>query len=144
MEIPKPIRPLLKAMSWTGDLMFRFGAKIQGRPLVRLGTVGARTGKRRTTVLGSFPAGERTDGWVVVASNGGSARHPGWAYNLVKNPGGATVDAGDGEVPVDVELLAGAERVSTWRQVVELAPGYGHYTEKTDREMPIFRLIRRS
>jgi hypothetical protein len=27
---------------------------------------------------------------------------------------------------------------------VELAPGYGRYLEQTDREMPIFRLSRRS
>jgi hypothetical protein len=29
-------------------------------------------------------------------------------------------------------------------QVVELAPGYGRYLEKTDREMSIFRLSRRT
>ena len=144
VEIPRPIRPLLKAMSGIGDLMFRLGVKIQGRPLVRLETVGARSGKQRATVLGSFPVGDRTDAWVVVASNGGSARHPGWAYNLVSNPDRATLDAGDGPVPVEVELLAGGERESTWDQVVALAPGYGRYTNKTDREMPAFRLTRRS
>jgi deazaflavin-dependent oxidoreductase (nitroreductase family) len=127
-------------MSWTGGVMFRLGVKVQGRPLIRLGTVGARTGKRRTTVLGSFPVGDKSDAWVIVASNSGSARHPGWAHNLAGNPGAATVDAGDGEVAVAVELLTGAERDSMWSEVVELAPGYGRYTEKTDREIPIFRL----
>ncbi len=123
--------------------MFRFGAKVQGRPLLRLTTKGAKSGKRRETVLGWFSDGDRDDSWFVVASNAGSARHPAWAFNLVKNPGDVLVDFGDGEFPVGTELLTGAERDSVWSQVVELAPGYGRYLKQTDREMPIFRLIRR-
>lgn len=142
-EIPKPIRPLLRAMAPIGSLMFRLGARVQGRPLLRLGTVGARTGKRRQVVLGRFPDGERSDSWVVVGSAAGSARHPGWAHNLAKNPTAATVDVGDGEMAVNVDLLEGAERESMWNQVVEMAPGYGGYTEKTDRRLPIFRLTSR-
>ncbi|HEX9863703.1 MAG TPA: nitroreductase family deazaflavin-dependent oxidoreductase [Acidimicrobiia bacterium] len=142
-EFPKALRPLMKAMGWVGSLMFRLGAKIQGRPLLRLTTKGAKSGKRRETVLAWFADGDRDDSRFVVASNGGSARHPAWAFNLVKNPGDAVVDVGDGEFPVDAELLTGAERDSVWSQVVELAPGYGRYLEQTDREMPIFRLSRR-
>jgi deazaflavin-dependent oxidoreductase (nitroreductase family) len=143
-EVPKALRPLLKSMGWIGTLMFRFGAKIQGRPLLRLTTKGAKSGKPRETVLGSFPDGVRDGSWFVVGSNGGSARHPAWAFNLAKNPGDALVDLGDGEFPVGADLLTGAERDSVWSQVVELAPGYGRYLEKTDREMPIFRLSRRT
>jgi deazaflavin-dependent oxidoreductase (nitroreductase family) len=95
-------------------------------------------------VLGWF-ADENNDGSVfVVASNAGSARHPAWAFNLARNPGEALVDLGDGDFPVEVELLTGAEREPVWSQVVELAPGYGRYLEKTDRELPIFRLSRRT
>jgi len=142
-EFPKALRPLMKAMGWIGTLMFRFGVKVQGLPLLRLTTKGARSGKRRETVLGWFADGDQDDSWFVVASNAGSARHPAWAFNLAKNPGDALVDFGDGEFPVEAESLAGAERDSVWSQVVELAPGYGRYLEKTDREMPIIRLIRR-
>lgn len=123
--------------------MFRLGIKIQGRPLLRLITVGARSGKRRQTVLGWFPDDRRPESVLVVASNAGSARHPGWAHNLVANPGQAMVDLGEGEVAVDAELLSAEERASAWAKVVELAPGYGSYTEKTDREIPIFRLTPR-
>jgi deazaflavin-dependent oxidoreductase (nitroreductase family) len=124
--------------------MFRSGAKIQGRPLLRLTTKGAKSGSRRQSVLGSFPDGAQDGSWFVVASNGGSARHPAWAFNLAKNPGDALVDLGDGEFPVEAELLTGAERDSVWSQVVELAPGYDRYLEETDRELPIFRLSRRT
>ena len=143
-EVPKALRPLIKAMGWTGSLMFRSGAKVQGRPLLRLTTKGAKSGKRRQTVLGWFADGDQDGSWFVVGSNAGSARHPAWAFNLAKNPGDVLVDLGDGEFPVEAELLIGAERDSVWSQVVELAPGYGRYLEKTDREMPIFRLSRRT
>jgi deazaflavin-dependent oxidoreductase (nitroreductase family) len=129
---------------WTGGVMFRLGMKVQGRPLLRLSTVGARSGQRRESFLGWFPSeSDRAEAWIVVASNAGSARHPGWAYNLAKYPDQARVDIGDGEIAVDVELLAGAERESIWNRVVNTAPGYGAYREKTDREIPIFRLTRR-
>jgi deazaflavin-dependent oxidoreductase (nitroreductase family) len=95
-------------------------------------------------VLGWFSDGDQDSSWFVVGSNAGSARHPAWAFNLAKNPGDVRLDLGDGEFPVEAELLAGAERDAVWSQVVELAPGYGRYLEKTDREMPIFRLSRRT
>lgn len=142
-EFPKALRVLMKGMGWTGRLMVRFGMKVQGRPLLRLITIGSKSGKRRDAVLGSFPDGDREDSWFVVGSNAGSARHPGWAFNLAKRPDGAFVDLGDGEFPARAELLTGAERASVWDQVVKLAPGYGRYLEQTDRQIPIFRLIRR-
>jgi deazaflavin-dependent oxidoreductase (nitroreductase family) len=95
-------------------------------------------------VLGSFPDGAQDGSRFVVASNGGSARHPAWAFNLANNPGDALVDLSDGEFPVEADLLTGAERDSVWSQVVELAPGYDRYLEETDRELPIFRLSRRT
>jgi len=143
VELPKFAQSLFKATSSLGDLMFRLGVKIQGRPLLRLGTVGARTGKKRTSVLGWFPDEARSESWIVVASNGGAPRHPGWAYNLAKSPASGTVELGKGEpVPVLSEMLTGAERDHAWSRIVETAPGYGRYEEKTDREIPVFRLTR--
>jgi deazaflavin-dependent oxidoreductase (nitroreductase family) len=143
VEIPKPARFLMKAFSGAGSLMFRFGMKVQGRPLLRLTTVGARTGKARRAELGWFPDDDRDDVWLVVASNAGSAAHPGWAYNLAANPDQVTVDLGEGEFPVTAEILSGDERTAAWERVVTMAPGYGAYLDKTDREMPIFKLTRR-
>ena len=141
-EMPRVLRSLMKAMGWVGTLMFRFGAKVQGRPLLRLTTKGAKTGKRRETMLGWFADGDRENSWLVVASNAGSARHPAWAFNIA-NPSDVLIDFGDGEFPVEAQLLGGAEHDSVWGQIVEIAPGYGRHLEQTDREIPIFRLNRR-
>ncbi len=144
VEIPRALRPLVKAMSGIGTLMWRFGAKVQGRPLLRLTTIGAKSGERRRTVLAWFPDDDRADSWLVVAANAGSPRHPAWAHNLAKNPDKASVDVGEGEVPVEAQLLTGAQRESAWVHVVELASGFGRYEDQTDREIPIFRLVSRS
>ena len=138
--MPKFAQRIFKATSFLGDLMFRAGVRVQGRPLLRLGTVGARSGKQRRSVLGWFPDETQQNAWIVVASNAGSARHPGWAYNLAKRSDSVTVDAGEGEVPVAVEMLSGVERERTWRRITDGSPGYGRYEEKTDREIPLFRL----
>ena len=124
--------------------MFRRGAKVQGRPLLRLTTTGARTGKTRRTILGWFNDDADPNSWLVVASAAGAARHPAWAYNLSRNPESALVDLGDGPVTVDVGLLGGHERESVWRRIVAESPGYGRYEGRTDREIPIFRLTRSS
>lgn len=114
---------------------------MQGRPLLRLITKGAKTGNRRTKWLGWFP--DRDESWIVVASNGGSARHPDWAYNLAAHPDQVFVDLGEGEVPVHARIITGLEREAIWTEIATTAPGYGRYQEKTDREIPIFRLTAR-
>jgi deazaflavin-dependent oxidoreductase (nitroreductase family) len=133
----------MKSMSWMSDVMFRRGMKVQGRPLLRLTTVGAKTGKERRAILGWFEDGDRQDSWIVVASAAGSVRHPDWAHNLAKNPDRATVELGHRTVPVTAELIEGPEREVVWERIATLAPGYGKYTAKTDRELPVFRLTAR-
>ena len=139
-EVPGWVRVILKPLRGLEGFMFRRGMKVQGRPLLELVTTGARTGTRRETVLGWFPEG---DDWVVVGSNAGSARHPGWAFNLDANPA-ASIDLGEGEVPVHAEIMSGPDRTRMWARIVEMSPGYGKYEEKTDREIPLFRLTRRT
>ena len=48
-----------------------------------LTTTGAKTGKPRTTPLVYTRHG---DGYVIVASKGGSDTHPAWYRNIVANP----------------------------------------------------------
>jgi deazaflavin-dependent oxidoreductase (nitroreductase family) len=124
------------------NLMFDLSGgrmKVQGRPLLRLTTVGARTGRRRRTVLGWFPDPDRSDAWIVVGSANGAARHPGWCHNLARNPM-ASIEVGKQQFQVTAQSLKGTEREEAWRSVVALSHGYGRYAVMTDREIPIIRL----
>jgi deazaflavin-dependent oxidoreductase (nitroreductase family) len=88
-ELPGFVRALMRVMQGPYHLAFRrFGDRwrVQGRPLIELETVGAKTGTPRHVVIGSFPEiAASPSSWVVVASNSGSARHPAWFLNLAKN-----------------------------------------------------------
>jgi deazaflavin-dependent oxidoreductase (nitroreductase family) len=144
-KLPTFARALMRVMQGPFHLAFRqFGdrMRVQGRPLVELETVGAKSGSRRQAVVGSFPeiAASVPSSWVVVASNSGSARHPGWFLNLAKKPDQVWVTSGKRRVKVRPETLEGAERDRAWQEVTSLAPGYGRYLEVTDRVIPIVRL----
>src|SRR5258708_28098513 len=55
---------------------------MMGFPTVLLTTIGARTGKVHTHVLGGVA--EDGDPWLAGASEGGAAPHPPWFLNLAK------------------------------------------------------------
>jgi len=128
--------------------MFRLSRgrmKVQGRPLLLLETVGARSGKRRQTTLGSFPdENPARRAWLVVGSAAGAASHPDWCVNLARRPDDVWIAVGGDRLAVRAESLHGAERERAWSRVVALAPGYGKYERDTDREIPIVRLVPRS
>ena len=50
--------------------------------LLKLTTVGARSGNAHRVSLFTFPAGP--DAWYVVASSGGTSKHPAWYYNMAR------------------------------------------------------------
>jgi F420H(2)-dependent quinone reductase len=37
--------------------------------------------------------------------------------------------------------LSGEEREAAWQQIVRIAPGFAEYQRKTDREIPVVRLV---
>jgi deazaflavin-dependent oxidoreductase (nitroreductase family) len=108
-------------------------------PLVLLTTIGAKSGRERTSVLGGF---EEADGtWLVVGSKGGSPSHPGWFINLAKNPVQVWLEVGKRKFTVRAELLKGEEYEAAYRRVVEDSHQYAGYRKITDRKIPIVRLI---
>ena len=111
---------------------------MMGFPIVLLTTTGARTGQARTHVLGGFADGD--DGWLVVASKGGAPTHPAWFINLAKNPDQVWLEAGSRKFKARPRVLSGAEREAALARVAAVAPRYGQYQLKTDREIPVIRL----
>ena len=112
------------------------GNTIQGRPIILLYTLGAKSGKIRTTALMRV---EHEGEYLVVASKGGAPDNPSWYYNLVDAP---LVELQDGAVRKDYvpRELEGDERAIWWERAVEAFPNYADYQTKTDRLIPIFLL----
>jgi hypothetical protein len=54
------------------------------------------------------------------------------------------IELNGGTIPVTAEQLHGAERDEAWRQITAAAPRFAQYQRKTDRELPIIRLISQS
>jgi hypothetical protein len=47
-------------------------------------------------------------------------------------------------VAVVAEQIHGTERAEAWQQISASAPRFAGYQQKTDRELPIIRLVPRS
>jgi deazaflavin-dependent oxidoreductase (nitroreductase family) len=112
--------------------------KMMGFPTVLLTTVGAKSGVERTHVLGGFADGD--DAWLVVASKGGAPTHPAWFINLAKQPDKIWLEVGNRKLAVKAESLTGDERLAAIARIAKIAPRYGAYQNKTDREIPVLRL----
>ena len=109
-----------------------------GFPVLVLTTVGAKSGKERSTVLGGFPDG--TEAWLIIASNAGSATHPGWLHNIASHPDRVWVQVGNRKFKARCMSLTGKEREEAYARVASAAPVYGGYPKKTDREIPVLRV----
>ncbi|KUL37236.1 cation-binding protein [Streptomyces sp. NRRL F-4489] len=114
----------------------RVGGPFEGGRLLLLTTTGARTGARHTTPVGYLPDGERV---FVIASAGGSPRHPQWFRNLVAHPR-VTVENGIFTYEAEATVLAGAERDEVFARAVEADPGWAACQEKTRRTIPVVAL----
>jgi deazaflavin-dependent oxidoreductase (nitroreductase family) len=95
--------------------------------------VGSTSGKLYTVPLTYGRDGENL---VVVASRGGSARHPAWYLNLLRNPD-TEVQIGRRRTKVRARTASAEERSRLWRLMLREWPGYAAYQRITDREIPL-------
>lgn len=114
------------------------GTTLQGSnmPVVVLTSRGARSGKLRKTPVMRV---EHEGRYAVVASLGGSPKHPVWYFNLRADP---HVELQDGPVKRDMTAreVTGEEKAAWWERAVAAYPAYDDYQKKTDREIPVFVL----
>lgn len=114
------------------------GHQWRGVQTLLLTTRGRKTGRLRRTALIYGRDGDR---YLVVASNGGSKKHPSWYLNIADSSG--------------VELQVGAERFAAralpatpekrarlWPRMASIWPEYDTYQAKTDRDIPLVILER--
>lgn len=111
---------------------------LNGRPLLLLTTIGARSDQLRTTPLMYIPDGERL---LIIASNAGAPKHPDWYHNLVAHPR-VTVEVGNETYEATAHVIEEPERESLWKRIVELYPFFIEHQEKITRHIPIVALER--
>jgi deazaflavin-dependent oxidoreductase (nitroreductase family) len=115
--------------------------KMMGFNALNLTTIGAKTGAERTSPVGWFPG--QDDSWLIVASAAGAARNPAWYYNIAAHPDQVTIEVEGSRIPVTAAQLHGDDRERAWQQITTAVPRFGGYQQKTDREIPVIRLVRR-
>jgi F420H(2)-dependent quinone reductase len=112
------------------------GTELQGKPVILLTTIGAKSGKIRKTPLMRV---EHDGEYAIVASLGGAPKNPVWYHNVKAHP---RVELQDGEVAKEYEAreVVGDEKAVWWERAVEAWPDYAEYQTKTDRQIPVFVL----
>jgi deazaflavin-dependent oxidoreductase (nitroreductase family) len=140
-----PIRRLVIRIAPDLDRFFhwwtrgRFGHLVP-MPFASMTSTGARSGQPRTTAVLYFNDG---DDLILIASNWGGTRHPGWYHNLKAHPEAVLQRGGRSERYVAEELTDEGERERLFSVAHRVYPGYAQYRVRTaaiGRRIPIMRL----
>jgi deazaflavin-dependent oxidoreductase (nitroreductase family) len=108
-------------------------------PSMVLTATGAKSGQPRVTPLATMPEDDGT--FVVVGSNFGQAKHPGWTANLLKNPAARVTFQGR-TFPVTAHLLDAEQKAEAWPRITKVWPTYDRYVELSGgRDLRVFRLV---
>ncbi len=133
-----------RGLRWTGKLnvpVYRLtGGRLFGKvgdgPVLLLTTTGRKSGERRTAPVLYLARG---DAMVLIDSNAGNERLPGWSHNLKADPH-AEVEVGRRRLAVTARVAAGAEREELWRAANDQYGGFDEYVEWLDRTPSVWVL----
>ena len=107
-------------------------------PVAMLHLRGARSGAPRVTPVLYLEDGERV---VVLASNGGRARHPAWYHNAIAFPEFEIRLVGGERRAVRAREAEGEERERLWERALELYAGWAAYARRAaPRRIPVLVL----
>lgn len=110
----------------------------KGSDVLILTTKGARSGRLRENPLAfSLDNGD----YVVLASRGGSPKHPAWYHNLVANPD-VTVEALGEQFDARAKVVDGEEYERLYQQHARRMPAFNEYRRRTSRKIPVVVLER--
>ena len=126
--------------SITGGTVGLRPAKVGGWGMLRLRTVGRKSGAERMAILGYLEDGPNL---VTLAMNGWADAEPAWWLNLQANPH-ATIDLAIGSRNVDGRAAVGEERARLWAMWVDVDGGTDAYAAKRSRDTAVVILEPRS
>jgi deazaflavin-dependent oxidoreductase (nitroreductase family) len=94
--------------------------------LMRLHTVGRRSGTKRTAILGYFEDGRNL---FTLAMNGWGEPEPSWWLNLQASPD-ATIDLPEGQRSIRARAATGDERARLWAAMARVEPHLDAYATR--------------
>ena len=98
----------------------------------------AKSGKKHVVPLAYFKHAGRI---LIVASMGGSDKHPQWHHNLMANPD-CTIEVGGEIYDARAVETTGADRDELYDHVCATLPVFTEYQQKTSRLIPVVELQR--
>ena len=116
----------------------KVGGHFEGRSLLLLHTIGAKSGEERINPVACVRDG---DCLVIIASKGGAPTNPDWYYNLLAHPL-VTVETGTEKFRARATVATEPERSRLYNQMAAMMPGFAEYQQKTTRVIPVILLTR--
>jgi len=113
------------------------GARLSLAPRAPVGlleTTGARSGRPRHTALLYLADGPAV---LLVASNGGRARHPAWLHNMRAEPVVRFLSREHGWRAYRARTARPTERERRWPDMLDLYTGYAAYQRRVTRPIPL-------
>ena len=114
------------------------GSMFHGNPTLLLTMTGAKSGRQLTSPLSYATDG---DGWIIMASAGGSEQTPAWAHNLRAHPQVMLEMPGESFAAMASEAV-GPERDRVFSVMTSQLPRFADYQANVERVIPLFRLSR--
>ena len=111
----------------------RLGSHVGKMSMLVLYTTGRKSGKQRSHTLQYMPDG---DDFVIVASNNGQDRHPGWYHNLLNNSC-VRIRVGRRQQAVLATVVGPEEYARLWPRLIAQNPPWEAYARRTTRKIPV-------
>jgi F420H(2)-dependent quinone reductase len=109
-------------------------ASKRGWGVLRLTTIGRKSGRERSVIVGYIEDGPVP---VVMAMNGWDDGHPAWWLNLEANPDAVVRLPGRHERLVRARVATGAERERLWKRWAAIDEGLDEYAAMHSVETPV-------
>ncbi len=133
------VKPIMRVMSKLNVWVYRAsngnvgGTFPGGAPVCLVTMTGRKSGRRLTIPLIYLPHG---DDVILVASQGGMAKHPVWYLNLQANPEVEVQWKGDVRSMV-ARQATDEEKQALWPDLLKVYPDFDDYQARTDRNIPV-------
>jgi deazaflavin-dependent oxidoreductase (nitroreductase family) len=116
----------------------KVGGMFTNFPMILVHHKGAKSGTERVSPLVYTKDG---DDFVIIASRGGTPKHPDWYHNLIAHPD-TKIEVGTETHLVRVVEAQGDDRKRLFDAQAEMMPNFKDYEKATAgiREIPVLRL----